>query len=301
VLGIFHWEGWTKLTALATAVAAVGALVYTGQAQRSTHEQFASQYDLTVQSQYTDRFGKAVELLGSPTVDVRLGGIHSLSRLGRDSAKDRETIIDILGSYTRIHGQAARVGTGLRCTPAAKSGAASSAATVATAATAAPFPVEPDVATAIATVGRLQALSVDKLGVQVPGLCLEGVNLNSGWFVDCGFAGASLRWAHLRSANLNRTDLRSADLSHAELAYAQMADAKLSNANLESADLGAAPLRNADLSGANLTGAKLTDPATGKRADLEGVNLRGANLTGVDLAGFDLSQTDLTGAIGYAP
>ena len=64
------------LALLAGLVAVVGA-VYT-----------AKTYALNRQGQLTDRFTRAVEQLGHDSRDVRLGGIHALERIARESPED---------------------------------------------------------------------------------------------------------------------------------------------------------------------------------------------------------------------
>ncbi|MCB1177431.1 MAG: pentapeptide repeat-containing protein [Leptospiraceae bacterium] len=49
----------------------------------------------------TDRFVKAVEQLGSEKAEVRLGGIYTLERIGLQSKKDRERIVNLLCAFVR--------------------------------------------------------------------------------------------------------------------------------------------------------------------------------------------------------
>jgi hypothetical protein len=64
------------VSGLLTSVAAIGALIFTGQNLRMTRDQIA----ITEQGQLTERFSRAVEQLGSrSSLDVRLGGIYSLA------------------------------------------------------------------------------------------------------------------------------------------------------------------------------------------------------------------------------
>src|SRR5262249_19741678 len=49
----------------------------------------------------TERFSKAVELLGNVNLDVRLGGIYALERIARDSLKDHWTVMEILTAFVR--------------------------------------------------------------------------------------------------------------------------------------------------------------------------------------------------------
>jgi hypothetical protein len=57
--------------------------------------------ELSEQGQVTDRYTKAVSQLGDPSSPVRIGGVYALERIGHDSAKDRTTIIYVLGAFIR--------------------------------------------------------------------------------------------------------------------------------------------------------------------------------------------------------
>lgn len=65
---VFHWSGWTKVAAMATTVATLGAT--------------NNQYSLSQQTAVTDRFRLAAEQLSSDKIDVRLSGVYLLARLG---------------------------------------------------------------------------------------------------------------------------------------------------------------------------------------------------------------------------
>src|SRR6266540_1102476 len=56
---------------------------------------------VTEEGKLTDRFSKAVELLGSDKLDVRLGGIYALERIARDSLKDHWTVMEVLTAFVR--------------------------------------------------------------------------------------------------------------------------------------------------------------------------------------------------------
>jgi hypothetical protein len=51
----------------------------------------------------TERFMRAVDQLGHPALDVRLGGIYSLERIAQESAEDHGPIIEILAAFVREH------------------------------------------------------------------------------------------------------------------------------------------------------------------------------------------------------
>jgi hypothetical protein len=51
----------------------------------------------------TDRFTKAVDQLGHDRLEVRVGGIHALDRLARNSPSDRRLVIEVLSAYLHIN------------------------------------------------------------------------------------------------------------------------------------------------------------------------------------------------------
>jgi hypothetical protein len=60
---------------------------------------------VTEQGHLTDRYAKAIEHLGSATIDVRLGGIYALERIAHDSPRvqDQATIVEVLSAFVRVH------------------------------------------------------------------------------------------------------------------------------------------------------------------------------------------------------
>jgi hypothetical protein len=57
--------------------------------------------ELAKEAQITERFTKAIDQLGSPQLELRLGGIYALERIARDSEKDHWPIMEILTAYVR--------------------------------------------------------------------------------------------------------------------------------------------------------------------------------------------------------
>jgi hypothetical protein len=78
------------LVAFLVAVGAGGTLWFT-----------ARTYLLNREGHLTDRYTKAVSQFGDKSPAVRVGGVYALERIGRDSAKDRTTIIRVLGAFIR--------------------------------------------------------------------------------------------------------------------------------------------------------------------------------------------------------
>lgn len=294
-----------------TTVVAVAALLFTGLAQRSTNHQLK----INAEGQITDQLSKAIEHLGSSTLDVRLGGVYALERVMRDSAPDQPAITEILTAFVREH----------TLSPAANRTAPRA-----------------DVQSVLTVLGRRDTShdgtrALDLTGAHLSGAILAGAHLTGTDLAGAHLAGASLARANLAGANLAGADLTGAvlagadlaganlagadlthadligtdlaggvlagaNLTHASLAEADLTRASVAHARLPGANLAGANLTHADLGGANLGGANLTDTDL-READLggayvAGANLAGANLTGANLVGADLTHADLRGALG---
>ncbi len=276
------------LQALGGSLLLVGALATWRQVQVSR------------EGQITDRFTSAVEQLGSGAADIRIGGIHALERIARNSPRDRSTITEILTAYVTHH---ASWPGGEPDHPDHRPGSEVDMQL--------PWlrTRAPDVQAALTVLGRrppdpddprLVLFLVDLrrayfAGARLTRIRLRRSNLTRAWLRTADLrradlSEADLRHAEFRQANLANAYLRGTLLQHADLSMTTLTDAVLADARLQHALLTDADLTGADLSGADLTGAHL-DGAT-----LTGVNLSGADLTGVDLDGVDLAGVDLTGA-----
>lgn len=58
--------------------------------------------EVSLESQITARFSKAIEHLGSEDLHVRLGGLYALERIAKESDRDYWPIIEIITSYIRV-------------------------------------------------------------------------------------------------------------------------------------------------------------------------------------------------------
>lgn len=74
----------------AAAVGAVVALAYTARTYRLAHR-----------GQLTERFSKALERLGSEEPYVRLGGVHALAHVLRESADHHQDVVEVLVAFVR--------------------------------------------------------------------------------------------------------------------------------------------------------------------------------------------------------
>src|SRR5262249_25548392 len=99
---VYRSLGWAErvgvLGAVISASAALLTVAITGYSTSRSLKATNDQLSIAQQGQVTDRFGRAVEQLGSAAMDVRLGGIYSLERLARDSPPDQPTIVKVLSS-----------------------------------------------------------------------------------------------------------------------------------------------------------------------------------------------------------
>ncbi|MFI1914266.1 pentapeptide repeat-containing protein [Nocardia sp. NPDC020380] len=257
---VFGWGGWTKLAAMATTVAAVGALWFTSQSLHATNDQYA----LAQRTAVTDRYAKAVEELGNSTLEMRLGGIYLLERLASDSPDDRASIFAVLSAFVRTH---------------APSGPGCGGADRGSAPTA-------DVQAVLTVIGRRDTKGTEQ--IDLSNTCLVKADLN----------GANLRGARLEHADLTQAQLEGADLvgttmGRAVLTSADLANADLTGSKLEDASLQFATLPNAALNGADLSGVDL------RLARLAEARLDGADFSNADARGtfFDMPRSVNGGAM----
>ncbi|MFD4482778.1 pentapeptide repeat-containing protein [Streptomyces sp. NPDC058471] len=211
------------------------------------------QLRLAREGQITERFTRAIDHLGSETLDVRLGGIYALERVAKNSPDDRPTVTDTLCAFVREH---ARWPVGAPDGPEHPTPTVDRQMPWLTSRA-------PDVQTALYVLGRR------------PGHPQEHT--------------LYLSRADLRRAQLSRAQLKGANLRHSNLARAYMPNSNLEDGQLVNVDLRHAHLRGAGLSHADLRDAHL-EHADLRQAKLHGADLRGANLSDANLDGADLTD-----------
>jgi uncharacterized protein YjbI with pentapeptide repeats len=270
----------------------------------------------------TDSFTKAVELLGKPELEVRLGAIYALERIAHESKRDHWPIIETLTAYVRTKSPAQ-----VKAQDASLSNRNyfSDEATAACASTVADGTAEAaqesgqssltqlgaDIQAVLTVLTRrtveyeepnqsINLIGADLSGIDVPEVKLHGAFLHGVKLHGALLYGVKLRRAGLIGADLIGADLRRADLSWADLREANLHGAKLFAADLRKAflimaKLFAADLREADLRGAGLVGTDLRE-ADLFRADLREANLHGAKLGEADLRWANLSKAHLISA-----
>jgi hypothetical protein len=268
-------------TALLAGLVGVGALL-TFWLNSRTHR-------LTKQGQITDRYAKAVDQLGSETLDVRLGGIYALERITHDSRSDQATIVEVLSAFVRVHSEARyrwrkheadRRLAGWKAGVSPRQGAGSlqedeerlwkeegshAERHVLQ------YDLPEDVQAAVTVLGRLLPRSdiprrADLAKAYLKGAHLEGANLEGANLEEAHLEEAHLEGAHLEEAHLEGAHLKGANLQRAFLAGAHLDGANLTGAHLDDAELGAADLPRKHLDGASLGSAKGLTAGQLKRA-----------------------------------
>ena len=253
---------------------------------------------VTEEGKLTDRFSKAVELLGDKKLEVRLGGIYALERIARDSQKDHWTVMEVLTAFVRenSHKKLDEIETpGREDLMAQKDDRKEKE-----------VKLREDIQAIMTVIGRRKWIEnesprrLDLGGVNLAKCNLREADLSQARFYKANLAFADLREAKLRGASLYRADLsyadlNSSDLRRANLQYAHLGGANLSFANLSGAKLLEAHLGGANLGFANLGGAKL-DGADLNNAKLNGAKLGGATFLKADLSKANLYKADLDDA-----
>ncbi|MBQ1158723.1 pentapeptide repeat-containing protein [Streptomyces sp. A73] len=238
---------------------------------------------LTQEGYITDRFSRAVDQLGSDTLDVRIGGFHALWRIAEHSPRDREAVISIQAAYLRSH---------LPWPPGGPEAPAADTPINDIA------PLEtrvPDAQVALTGLGSLcqyreqswvNLSRTDLRRADGDGLVLPEVNLDGACMEAAGLYHADLTQASLTSVNLRHGDLQTAILRRARCVSADLRGARLVETDLRDADLSEADVREANLRKADAKGAAF-----------RGADLRLADLRGTDLSTADLDRARLTGAL----
>lgn len=251
-------------------------------------ERHEKQTEADRERRITDSFTKAVELLGKPELEVRLGAIYALERIASESKRDHWPIMETLTAYVRTRSPAStEVQDASRSnqtqSPDKEASAYAVAAAEGTTEAAqgtlqhSSTPLAADIQATLTVLGRRTAEHEEES---------HRINL-----ISANLSGALLSGAFLSGADLSEVNLSGTILSGADLSGVNLTRGFLSGAFLSGADLSGAFLNEADLSGADLSGAFLSG------ADLVEANLRGAFLSGADLRGAFLNEADLSGAL----
>ncbi|SRR6266545_2572701 len=189
--------------------------------------------EVTEEGKLTDRFSKAVELLGSEKLDVRLGGIYALERIARDSQKDHWTVMEILTAFVREQSKKWYEGS-IRWITDEDGGYTY------------PDPVQleinitVDIQAALTVIGRRKWTDQERPR--------QKIDLTDSFLRGTVLFEANLRRANLCNSDLTGSILHQTNLSGALLINATLIETDLSYANLNETRLDYAKLHGADLS-----------------------------------------------------
>ncbi|XVS66073.1 pentapeptide repeat-containing protein [Actinosynnema sp. CA-299493] len=187
-----RWLSWTQMASVITALAAVGALLFTALALQETRKQI----EIAAEDQIAGRYAQAVQLLAAPGTDgeyLRLGGVYSLARISADSSRDSMAIAIQLASFVRAHARR----------PADRN--------------ACPLKPPADIQAALAVLkeGNINIRMLD--GLDLSNICLRGADLSGAYFRFSDFSNSDLREAELGRAMLMASVFNGADLTKAKL------------------------------------------------------------------------------------
>nr|VFK68038.1 MAG: Pentapeptide repeat-containing protein [Candidatus Kentron sp. UNK]VFK71912.1 MAG: Pentapeptide repeat-containing protein [Candidatus Kentron sp. UNK] len=268
---------WNSLSALAAAPPLLLTWYW-----RTIHRQQELDTDeehsrIEEQRLLTERFTRAIELLGSEKLQIRLGGIYALERIARDSLRDHWTVMETLCAFAREGTREPRRAKG-EGTPSDEEDADAESTFL---------PPATDVQAALTVMGRRGEEGrawEQKKGKE---LDLRGVHLEQANLQEAHFEGINLMDAYLERSHLLGIHLEEAYLWEANLNRSLLFDAHLNNAELRGAYLQRSICQRADLRGTDL-----------RKAHLEGANLQDAHLEGAFLWEAHLEGTNLSGAKG---
>ncbi|AKB33256.1 Pentapeptide repeat family protein [Methanosarcina siciliae HI350] len=265
----------------------------------SNQEMARKSLEFAQEGQITERFTRAVDQLGAidqlgnPAIEIRLGGIYALERIANESEKDYWPIMEILTAYIRKNSST----EDLRLSGQNK--------------------VSLDIQAILYVISRRKNCfnNGESIPLNLRGTCLQNADIHSAHLEDANLEGANLNCANLEGANLNCANLEGANLyrinlnrayienanlycaylKEAYLNWTHFRDARLPEAHLEDANLYKTHIEGAILTDAYLEGSKLIE------AHLEGARLQGARLQGVSLLdahleGAELEKTNFSGA-----
>jgi uncharacterized membrane protein YhaH (DUF805 family) len=204
-------------------LALVATLAITTYQVSETRRSSSENLRIAEEGQVTERLSRAVDQLGAryPTggvpIDIRVGGVYSLSRIGIDSERDRGAIIAILTAYVKnnlhsLHGPAAR---GEACSRERK---------------ASRHELRPDVEFALRSLTPLTAAEVESIPSRDPDAVylvsdLAGANFADVSLTEARFTGIDFEGASFRNADLSRTAFEDLSLTNTDFRDACLEDA----------------------------------------------------------------------------
>ncbi|WP_405520097.1 pentapeptide repeat-containing protein [Streptomyces canus] len=280
----------TTIVAFGAGILAAGSLAYTHlnhkQSRESllrSQENFAEQAELTRESlrqsennatqqaeisregQVTERYVAAIRLIASENPTEQLGGIYSLERIMRDSAKDHNTVVEVLAAFIRQHAKSV---PGM-----SYSG----------------DPIQAALDVIARRPDREEQFDIDLrrvalFGCTIDSADLRNVNLYKAELTDVAFEECNLSYADMTQTTLVRCRFNRCELTEVELGFGEVTQTTISGGtahelyatqtNFTNCRFFHTDLKNSDFEGADLHNAYF------RRANLEGVDFTDSCLFG---------------------
>ena len=270
ILMVFAWDwfqsgrpdsGWLKiaLPAIGGSVVALVPLGFTLWRTRLTQQQIA----LTSQNSRYDRYQRGIEMLGSPELFVRLGGIYALRTLMKEDPEELHIpAVELLCAFLRNPVDADTVTRGSR--------------------------VRQDMQTALdVIVGRKEAEvtlekargfrldlrnanlqyadlpGVDFSEANLEGTILSGTNMDEANLSEAVLHGADLSFANCRKSNFRKASLVEANLHHVSVDHSDFSETRIdwvdcNEGSFYKTTFAKARIQNCEFNGAMLHQADLT-------------------------------------------
>jgi hypothetical protein len=222
------------------------AILRANAAQR-TSDAADAQAKISSESHITDRFGKAMELLGNAAPEARLGGIYALERIAQDSPKrDHWPIMETLCAFIRerssisaVHPKTTKKKSSILLSRPLTDAEGQRSNDIETS-MAAPV-LSTDVLAALSVVNRRTRHQIEFEKISGHKLDLSGVNFEGAKLPRSSFARANLQGANFANADLGLD----ADFSDAYLEFINFREASLVRAKFPRACLVGADLERA--------------------------------------------------------
>lgn len=293
-------------------------------------------FNISKEKQATERFIKAVEMLGHNNPNIRLAGIYTLEQIVETSPEDNWRVIDILTAFIRqqTHLGFDKIEPFSWKTPSDEYYSGyddyyddddyydeSEIPYRVPNKNYKPHKCKIDVQAALTALGRrvythqggkLQILDLSRTDLSDAVLTgnLSGINLEEAQMQCVTFKDADLTRANLGKASLVKAVFDSVELRNATLQGANLNLAKLENTNLREANLSFTDCKDVtfvscvfekvNLNHASLASVALSnvnlENVTLESACLRNADLKGAKLSGAKLKGANLERANLSGA-----
>ncbi len=196
----------------------------------------------------TEHFTRAIDQLGNPAIEIRLGGIYALERIANESEKDYWPIMEIFTAYVRKNSCVdSRLKEKSKAIKVISMDIQTNESTKKDFSKTRKIPF--DIQAILTVIGRrkdsLNHRESKCLNLEMT--CLQGAGLTDTYFEGANFINAYLEGAFLIDSHLEGANLSNAHLEGADLMHVHLERADLKNAHLEGADLKAANLEMANL------------------------------------------------------